>query len=320
MTSAATPWDLPYFSAICLYFGYRHHASTGLPVGLISANFGGTKIEMWSSRQAMTQCPAPHVPSGGFEEPPTVFDYHPICLDSSHGDGKCKMSFYSFGSLYYGMIAPVSQQKLRGILWYQGESNIGASSMYQCRLRALINDYRITFGQPDLPFIVVQLCPVGLATPDYDWTIHHRKYNLMQIDSMRRSSAFLRLSQEGALTLPNTALAVTADLGDRNASFGNIHPRNKREIARRLYAEFTGLHQSERLVHVDDHGTARIGQIGCRSHVRPCFRNLEISVDESVIVVKFNSPIPLFFNGTAFCQACCSKSPFEIMYVLKMQE
>ena len=115
--SAPSPWDAPFFSAICLFFGYRHHKSTGLPVGLISSNFGGTKIEMWSSRRAIKQCPPPQMPSGGFEEPPTVFEYRDICLKPAFSDEKCSLSFYSFGSLFYGMINPITPQKLKGIIW-----------------------------------------------------------------------------------------------------------------------------------------------------------------------------------------------------------
>lgn len=312
--SAPSPWDLPFFSAICLFFGYRHHQATGLPVGLISSNFGGTKIEMWSSRQAIKQCPPPQMPSGGFEEPPTVFEYPKICLEPALGGSRCSMSFYSFGSLFYGMILPVTQQKLKGILWYQGESNIGASSMYKCQLQALVADYRLSFGQPDLPFVVVQLCPTGLATPEFDWTIARRQYNAVQADAMRRSSSFLRLSQELALTLPNTALAVTADLGDRNSSFGSIHPRNKREIARRLYLEFSAMLQADQTTRRDQNGNRLASQAGCRPLVRPCFGLLEQrSGVNSVVAVKFVSNSLLVFNGTAFCVACCNLSPFEIM-------
>ncbi len=271
---------------------------------------------MWSSRQAVMQCPPPQMPLGGFEEPPTVFEYKSLCLEPAFSGGHCPLSFYSYGSLFYGMVAPLRQQKLKGILWYQGESNIGASSMYACQLQALVADYRLSFGQPDLPFLIVQLCPVGLATADFAWTAAQRNYNTIQLDSMRRSSAFLRLAQELALTSPNTALAVTADLGDRNATFGNIHPRNKREVARRLYAEFLGMHQAEPDL-FGQNGNEIIGQLGCRTHVRPCFRHLQYTTDDSMVVVTFTSPTPLVVNGTAFCAACCSQSPFEIMCVLQ---
>jgi hypothetical protein len=309
------PWDVPFFSAICFHFGYHHHKSTGLPVGLISSSFGGTKIEMWSSREAIKQCPPPQMPVGGFQEPPTVFEYRELCLEPAFHGGRCKLGFYSFGSLFYGMIAPITHQKLRGIIWYQGESNIGASSMYRCQLQALVADYRLHFGQPNLPFVAVQLCPVGLATSDYDWTIAQRRYDIVQIDSMRRSSAFLRLAQELALMMPNTALAITADLGDRRASFGSIHPRNKREIARRLYLEFLGMHQLHQPSTFGSHGpgSASNGQVSCRSQVRPCFKHLEFGDNDTMVVVRFASPLPVMFNGTAFCIACCSQSPFEVM-------
>ena len=314
-SSVEIPWDMPFFSAICLQIGYRHHMATGLPVGLISSSLGGTKIELWSSRHAIKQCPPPQMPAGGFQEPPTVFEYQHICVEPALSDGHCKLSLYSFGSLFYGMIAPITQQKLAGIIWYQGESNIGASSMYRCQLHALVADYRLHFGQPHVPFVAVQLPPAGLATSDFDWTIAHRRYNAVQIDAMRRSSSFLRLAQEFALTMPNTALAITADLGDRKSSFGSIHPRNKREIARRLYLEFQGIYQLDERPAYDHHGsrTGSMGQVGCRAHVRPCFRHLELSGGDSELAVRFSSPLPLAFNRTAFCIACCSLSPFEVM-------
>ena len=117
-------------------------------------------------------------------------------------------------TLYNGMIAPLSGMRLRGMLWYQGESNTFEADAYAGLLRGLRDDWRARFGNPALPFLVVQLANYGTpaATPgDSDW-------------------AALREAQRVVAGDPNTALAVTIDIGDRY----DIHPANKQVLGKRL--------------------------------------------------------------------------------------
>lgn len=116
--------------------------------------------------------------------------------------------------LYNAMIAPLAPYAIRGAIWYQGESNTGAAVEYRNLFRTMIRDWRRTWGQGDFPFYFVQLANFMARhdqPTDPNW-------------------AWLREAQRMALEEPNTGMAVTIDIGDAD----DIHPRNKREVGRRL--------------------------------------------------------------------------------------
>ena len=117
-------------------------------------------------------------------------------------------------TLYNGMIAPLSGMRLRGMLWYQGESNTFEADAYAGLLRGLRDDWRGRFGDPRLPFLVVQLAGYGTpasAPGESDW-------------------AALREAQRAVAADPHSALALTIDIGDRY----DIHPPNKQVLGKRL--------------------------------------------------------------------------------------
>lgn len=121
---------------------------------------------------------------------------------------------YQPTSLYNGMIAPITNYTIKGILWYQGEGNLGNPSNYGQLLPAMINDWRKQWSQGDIPFLTVQL-------PNYG------DHNYRPIES---SWAILREGQNKSISVPNTAIAVAIDLGEWN----DIHPDNKRDVGIRL--------------------------------------------------------------------------------------
>jgi sialate O-acetylesterase len=115
--------------------------------------------------------------------------------------------------LFNAMIAPLTPYAIKGVIWYQGESNAGRPMQYRTLFPALINDWRNAWGQ-QLPFLFVQLAGYGADQPDpadYGW-------------------AELREAQAMTLALPNTGMACTIDIGDAN----DIHPKNKQDVAHRL--------------------------------------------------------------------------------------
>ena len=118
--------------------------------------------------------------------------------------------------LYNAMIHPLIEFPLKGIIWYQGCSNVGRASQHEALFQTLIADWRERFNNPTMPFYFVQLA--NYLTP-HD----------IQADS---EWALLRETQAAALALPNTGMAVNIDLGDAN----DIHPKTKKELARRLSA------------------------------------------------------------------------------------
>ncbi|MCX6622632.1 MAG: 9-O-acetylesterase, partial [Acidobacteria bacterium] len=127
-------------------------------------------------------------------------------------------------SIYNGMIAPLTPYPIRGVIWYQGESNATEHEafLYRRLFRLLIEDWRVVWNQPDLPFLFVQLANFK-ATP---WW------------------AVLRESQTDALALRDTGMAVAIDIGDST----DIHPKNKQEVGRRLALLARSLAYGENIV------------------------------------------------------------------------
>tara|TARA_R110002051_G_scaffold87713_4_gene154479 strand:- start:16114 stop:18045 length:1932 start_codon:yes stop_codon:yes gene_type:complete len=116
--------------------------------------------------------------------------------------------------LYNAMIAPLLNLKIKGVLWYQGESNTGNPKDYFKTFPALINDWRKKWHQGEFPFIFVQLANFMNDYPeprDSNW-------------------AELRQAQLETLSVPNTGMAVTIDIGEWN----DIHPLNKQDVGKRL--------------------------------------------------------------------------------------
>jgi sialate O-acetylesterase len=109
--------------------------------------------------------------------------------------------------LYNGMIAPLLPYAMRGVIWYQGESNVGREQQYRALFPAMIADWRQAWGEGDFPFLFVQIAPYSGNTPGI------------------REAQFLTLQRS-----PNTAMAVITDGGDAN----DIHPPHKQPVGARL--------------------------------------------------------------------------------------
>ncbi|HWD90645.1 MAG TPA: sialate O-acetylesterase [Mucilaginibacter sp.] len=123
-------------------------------------------------------------------------------------------------TLYNGMIAPLLPYPIEGVIWYQGEANANKAYQYRTTFPLLINDWRAKWGR-QLPFLFVQLSSWGTmpnSNQGSDW-------------------AELREAQAMTLSLPNTAMAVTIDVGDAN----NIHPKDKADVGYRLANEALNL-------------------------------------------------------------------------------
>lgn len=116
--------------------------------------------------------------------------------------------------LYNTMVAAAANYKLKGFVWYQGESNSGNPNEYFSLLQALITDWRSKWGNDQLPFIYAQLP------------------NFMEVQYSPSESqwAELREAQLKALNIPNTGMAVTIDAGEWN----DIHPLDKKDVGERL--------------------------------------------------------------------------------------
>lgn len=136
----------------------------------------------------------------------------------------------SMGSrLYNGMIYPLRDYQVKGVIWYQGESNAGDPN-YGKYLKALVSNWRTTFQKVELPFLLVQLpnyAPKSVKPPVESGWAQVREAQL-----------------QTALEVPKTALTVTYDLGEWN----DIHPLNKKDLAYRLFLQARRLVYGEQLV------------------------------------------------------------------------
>ena len=120
-------------------------------------------------------------------------------------------------ALYNAMVNPFEDFVIKGVIWYQGESNaesLADANMYKDLFPALIKDWRQKWNNPNMPFLFAQLA---------NYKLNHE----FQKDSFW---AILRDAQLQATKLPNTGMAVLADIGDST----DIHPKNKQEVGRRL--------------------------------------------------------------------------------------
>jgi sialate O-acetylesterase len=185
-------------------------------------------------------------------------------------------SIGGLSSLYNAMIAPIEPYGLRGVAWYQGESNTGSAGQYQQLLAALMRGWRLKFGS-DLPFLIVQLPNFGpspAAPAASDW-------------------ANLREAQRRAVAGdPNAALAVTIDVGDRR----ELHPPNKQEVGRRLARAARHLVYGESL---SPSGPTPLSARRQRDHILVAFRNIEGGL------VSFSAKDPIGFELCGAAQSSC---------------
>ncbi|MFD1631733.1 sialate O-acetylesterase [Pseudopedobacter beijingensis] len=121
---------------------------------------------------------------------------------------------YEPSLLYNAMISPLTNYAIKGVIWYQGESNTDKAEEYSKLLPALIKDWRSVWKQGDFPFLYVQL----------------PNYGAYSLNVQESNWASLREAQLKTLSVPNTGMVVTIDVGEEK----DLHPKNKWEIGKRL--------------------------------------------------------------------------------------
>jgi len=225
------------FSAVGYFFGRDLAEHLRVPVGLICASLGATRIAAWASPEALRTDPA--FQKAVAREPQILQDYVKNLAeakahwrqeaDKARAEGRpvppppgepsavdldLRTSPGRPGGCFNGMVAPLIPYALAGIIWYQGESDVNWPQEYRQLLPALITDWRRLWGQGNLPFLFVQLANFGAPA----------------VRPEKSDYAELREAQQMALVLPQTGMAVAIDLGEAD----NIHPKNKQDVGRRL--------------------------------------------------------------------------------------
>jgi sialate O-acetylesterase len=225
--TGCTPETAAGFSAVAYFFGRQLNSQQHVPIGLIDSTWGGTPGEAWVSldglssnaslmpvfaasaqmRDAQADLPlivkaekAEDAAARAANQQPPKHPWHP---DPS--------SWYP-AYLFNGMVAPALPYAIKGVIWYQGESNSGAARapMYERVFRTLISDWRTHWRQGNFPFLFVQLANFKSDATE-TW-------------------AMIRDAQRRTLSVANTGMAVTIDIGDPD----NVHPADKQTVGARL--------------------------------------------------------------------------------------
>jgi len=196
-----TPATARDFSAIGYRVGRAIEAALNRPVGLIHANWGGTPAEAWMPREILL----------ADDRFANAFERYAERLAKANEAQLANVRRNQPAASWNGIIHPLVPYTARGVLWYQGEANIGRPHHYAALLRSLIQTWRKRFLDPSLPFLIVQLPRYAAPQTPLAW-------------------AELRAAQASVLDLPATTLAVTVDCGNPD----DIHPRDKAPVADRL--------------------------------------------------------------------------------------
>ncbi len=284
----ATPQTAARFSAVGFLYGRYLHQILHVPVGLINNAWGGSAAEAWIRRSTIEQDPRFALlmertraretkllaEAGGFEK---------AMADWREADQKARAENKPRprppdnwlagnarpGNIFAGMVYPTLGYGIKGVIWYQGESNATRAYEYKSLFPFMIEQWRKEQGQGDFSFYWVQLADFNPEKPepgDAAW-------------------AELREAQTQTMKLPNTGQAVIIDLGEGK----DIHPRNKHDVAARLV----------RWALVRDYGM----KMPYRS---PEFKNLEIRDNKAVVTFDmFGSSLRAFdveeARGFAVC-------------------
>jgi sialate O-acetylesterase len=225
--TVSSPETAKDFSAVAWYFAREIEQREHVPVGVIDSTWGGTLADTWTRMAALGEdaALAPVFVSWGKmterEEDAKLEDQdQQKQREEAKAQGKPEPQFpwhpqldsWGPGMLYNGMIAPLTPFPIRGVIWYQGESNskLERAPLYKRVFSTMIEDWRRQWGVGDFPFLYVQISSFK-STPAEDW-------------------ATLREQQLKTLELRNTAMAVTIDIGDPD----NVHPTDKLDVGQRL--------------------------------------------------------------------------------------
>ena len=201
-----TPQTVGEFSATGYFFARLLSRTLHIPVGLIEANKGGTRVESWLTKENLVKYTSDPVDSLDLVRRWPQFDYLRSLL---------------WGN---GTFNPILCYTVKGILFYQGCSNVGdPGNQYSERLKLLVEQWRSQFALGELPFYFVEIAPYHYDNADGD------------------AGARLREQQQRAATIiPNSALVSTNDLVYPYETT-QIHPAQKRQVGERL--AFTALHR-----------------------------------------------------------------------------
>ncbi len=225
--TVCTPQTAADFSAVAYFFGRGLAQEQGVTVGLIDSTWGGTPAASWVSLDGLSADPglmpvfAAHAKMVEEQEDVPALQAEERREDAAaQAAGKPKPSHpfhpdpisYAPSGLFNAMVAPVLPYRIRGVIWYQGETDsaLNRAPLYEPLFPALIRDWRARWGEGDFPFLFAQISSFT-STPQEHWGV-------------------IRDAQRRALGVANTAMVVTLDVGLAD----NVHPPDKQTVGARF--------------------------------------------------------------------------------------
>jgi sialate O-acetylesterase len=201
-----TPENLgqSHFSAVGYYYGRELHRELDVPIGLIDASMGSSRIESWT-------------PAAGFAAVPSLGELAQAAqVPGTPAEGLVPSRAFN------GMVHPLAPFAMRGVIWYQGENNLHDvvdGERYAEKMEALIFGWRSLWRNPELAFYYVQLAP--------------HLYHVVFPNKIATPEALPIFweAQTASLRIPYTGMVVTTDLVE---DLFDIHPPRKREVGERL--------------------------------------------------------------------------------------
>jgi sialate O-acetylesterase len=228
--TVCTPDTARNFSAVAYFFGRAVQEHENIPIGLIDTSQGGTPVMSWTSAEGAAYANVTSIYTNGAtaiadqalaDEVKANWAVQDAADKAADRKPASRAHIVDRGntwipaSLYNGMIAPYTRYAIKGVIWYQGEADQypqTSAPFYARVFSSMIQDWRHQWSQGDFPFLFVQLTSYKSDTPD-GWSI-------------------VRDAQRRTLSLANTGMAVTLDLGNPS----NIHPADKQTVGARLAA------------------------------------------------------------------------------------
>ena len=226
-----SPATVPAFSAVGYFFARELQKKIKIPVGIVTLSYGASTAEAWIRRETMAADSQLKPMLDHFDAAVQTFRTNPppvvaaprsedVSATNAAPGGRRRgggpprdpvQDQHNATVLFNGMIHPVIPFALRGVIWYQGESIVGGAegrALYPHVQAALVNDWRTLWGQGNFPFYIVQLAALKANS----------------------NGPEVREAQATVLSLPNTGMAVTIDIGDPK----DVHPHNKQDVGDRL--------------------------------------------------------------------------------------
>ena len=204
----STPASASRFSAVGYYYGRMLRQKLGVPVGLICNAVGGAPTEAWVDRNSL-ETSFPNILRSWLQND-FIQDWVRGRAAKNLTNDQTKLGRHPYEPcyLYESGILPLQQYPIKGVIWYQGESNAHNKDAHAKLFSLLVDGWRQNWNNPDMPFYFVQLS--SLNRPSWPW--------------FRDSQ--LRLMKE----ISNTGMAVSSDHGDSL----DVHPRSKQPVGERL--------------------------------------------------------------------------------------